>query len=488
MKNSIARRLMLYFALALGLFALVIGLVFTAFFRQNIVDRAKEELKAKAETIAAAVSGGTAAQMDTGRRFGMQGKARYALYLNFLTETGSADAWIVDEDHALLTGKATAKAYLYTDLTESADKAIEEAFKGNITFSEGFSQLLNTPTLTVASPIRSGDTVIAALLLHAPVKGIGDAAAQGLAILLYSTAAALALSAILSALLAAKLSKPLHKITGTALCLAEGNYESRTGIAQRDEIGRLASAVDTLSERLESARSRSEGLDKLRRDFVANISHELKTPVTVLRGSLEALCDGVIRDPDQIAQYHKQMLNESLALQRLVSDLLELSKLQNTDFSMDMAQINLMDALSDAVRSARQMAAGKEITIILDMDRPLFPYTGDYARLRQLFLIVLSNAVKFSPVGSNVEATVKGYSVTVTDHGPGIAAADLPYIFDRFYKARPQEEREGSGLGLAIARGIAQRHGAVIAAASQPGEGAVFTIDFQPVIQASHTI
>jgi len=299
-----------------------------------------------------------------------------------------------------------------------------------------------------------------------------------MAILLYSLAAALALSVFLSALLANRLSRPLHRITAAALCLAEGDYTSHTGVAQKDEIGRLAAAVDTLSGRLAEARARSESLDRMRRDFVANISHELKTPVTVIRASLEALCDGVVTDPEGVREYHRQMLSESQALQRLVTDLLELSKLQNTDFSMDFAEVSLADALGDAVRGARQMAAGRGVTVDLNLDGPAIPYRGDYARLRQLFLVLLSNAVKFSPAGGLVEASLAGRTVTVADRGPGIAPEDLPYIFDRFYKARQEENREGSGLGLAIARGIAERHGAAIAAANRPGGGAVFTVSF----------
>ncbi|MPN49112.1 Signal transduction histidine-protein kinase BaeS [bioreactor metagenome] len=120
--------------------------------------------------------------------------------------------------------------------------------------------------------------------------------------------------------------KPLNRMKQTALLLAKGDYTAKTDIHQKDEIGELALNLDVLSDRLDAETRESEKLHQLRRDFVANISHELRTPVTVLRGSLEALCEEVVSDPEQVKNYHRQMLKESIYLQRLVNDLLDLSR------------------------------------------------------------------------------------------------------------------------------------------------------------------
>jgi signal transduction histidine kinase len=145
---------------------------------------------------------------------------------------------------------------------------------------------------------------------------------------------------------------------------------------------------------------------------------------------------------------------------------------------MEMQEIDLRDVLCDAVRSASQLAREKNVTIRQSCDGPAPRLIGDYGRLRQMFLIILDNAVKFSPAGEEVTVTLEGNAVTVRDRGSGIAEEDLPHIFDRFYKTRSEENKSGSGLGLAIARQIADRHHIGLSAESRPHEGAAFRFAF----------
>jgi signal transduction histidine kinase len=257
----------------------------------------------------------------------------------------------------------------------------------------------------------------------------------------------------------------------TAIRLAEGDYTAKTEVFQQDEIGELAEAVDSLAERLDEASRESEKLDQLRRDFVANISHELRTPVTVIRGSLEAICDDVVTDREQVKQYHQQMLNESLYLQRLVNDLLDLSRLQNTQFQMEQQEVNLCELLRDVVRSAGQLAKKKNIDIQLEMDASLLQMMGDYGRLRQMFFIILDNAIKFSPEKAVVRVICKDQIISIQDYGIGIAKNDLPYLFDRFYQVKSEQNKSGTGLGLAIAKEIADRHQIKVTVSSVQGEG-----------------
>ena len=138
------------------------------------------------------------------------------------------------------------------------------------------------------------------MLLHSPIGGIETATSQGIRILGISIIIAFALSALLAVFLAATFTRPLNKMKTSARLLAEGDYTVKTGVRLDDEIGELAATLDVLSERLLSVKQQSDQLEKLRRDFIANISHELKTPVTVIRGSLEALCDEVVTEPKQV--------------------------------------------------------------------------------------------------------------------------------------------------------------------------------------------
>ena len=475
MRHKIAFKLSLAFFAALLLFALLMGGLFYTLFKNYSLDSKKAQMHAQADAIAAAYAGDMAIS-GPGRGMGQRGGMGPSLHM--LDDLTSGNAWVVDANLQLLTSGRGQRSYAYTDLPQDAEQVVDRVFQGEHVFSEGFSTLLDTPTLTVGAPIESNGRVIGAVLLHAPVEGVQQAAAGGTNILLISMGAGLLVSALLSWLTAGWMARPLKRMRGTAQALTAGDYTARTGIRQADEIGELAGAIDILSVRLEDAKQEGEKLERLRSEFVANISHELRTPVTVIRGSLEALRDNVVSQPEQVSAYHQQMLQESLGLERLVNDLLDLSRLQNLDFRIDMEELNLAELLPDAVRSARRLAQPRGVEIDLRMDQPVLAVQGDYARLRQMLLIVLGNAVKFSPPGGRVSVELAGRTVTIADQGPGIAPEDLPRIFDRFYKASDGGNQDGSGLGLAIARQIAQRHGVDLTAQNAPAGGAVFRFVF----------
>lgn len=476
-KNKIVFKLILYFSAALLLFSVIISIVFMMLFQGQTVALHKADLEKRAVSMASTLS--EYLTTGSGTRMMGGGQGGYGAYLRFLDDIAMADVWIVDENLELITGSRMAgDEYNYTDLPQDAEMVVKEVFQGNTTFSEGFSTLLNTTTLTVGTPIQSGGKVIGALLLHSPVEGMNEAIGQGFGILAISILAALILSILLSVVLAVAFTKPLKSMKNTAMQLAAGDYSAKTGVRQNDEIGELAISIDVLSERLDLASRESEKLLELRRDFVANISHELRTPVTVIRGSLEALCDEVVTDPEQVKSYHRQMLSESLFLQRLVNDLLDLSRLQNTDFQIEMQELSLCDVMSDAVRSARHMAQEKNIEIIQEQDKEICIISGDYDRLRQMFLIILDNAIKFSPPNRAVTVSLKNRTVSIRDNGMGIPEEDLPYIFDRFYKVKSKENKNGTGLGLAIAKQIADRHNVMIGVTSNKNEGTEFQFRF----------
>jgi signal transduction histidine kinase len=204
--------------------------------------------------------------------------------------------------------------------------------------------------------------------------------------------------------------------------------------------------------------------------------------VTVIRGSLEALRDGVVSDAEKIAEYHKQMLSESVYLERLVSETLDLARLQNLDFAIEIEAVDLKDIVEDVIRGMERIAGQRQINLDFACDGENFAAIGDYARLRQMLIIILDNAIKFSPESGTVYiALSKPETATVIliqDEGHGIHPDDLPYIFERFYKQRSEENKTGTGLGLAIAKQIAERHGVTISVTSVQGKGTEFIFTF----------
>lgn len=476
MKNNIAFKLAVYFTIGLLLFTLVIGGVFTTLFKRYTIDFHKAELENRANQMADNLSEflrPSSGDMGMGG-MGMSGNRMkgYGAYIGFIEDIAGADVWIVDEGLDLITtGHMGHHNFKYNDLPQDAEKVVQEVFLGKTTFSQGFSDLLNTPTLTIGAPIKQGEKVIGALLLHSPVEGINRAISSGLEILAISLFIALVIGIIFSIMVALGFTKPLRKINTTALRLADGDYSIKTNIRQKDEIGELASTIDILSERLYRADKERENLNKLRQDFLANISHELRTPVTIIRGSLEALNDQVVTQADQVEDYYRQMLEESIYLQRLVNDLLELSRLRNLDFNIVKEDLNFSDVIKDTLRSVEYMARKKNITINSRLDKKVFMIEGDYGRLRQMLLIILDNAIKFSSTGEKVEVDLKNGLLTIRDRGIGISKADLPYIFDRFTRIKTEKNKKGTGLGLAIAKEIAQRHNMKITIDSEENKG-----------------
>lgn len=476
--NSITKKLMLYFTLSLLVFSIIISAVFIYNFNKHTVKIHKDELEERAAVVAQTLS---EYMNNVSHRPGNQGG--YGMYVNFLDEIAMSDLWIVDTDYNLITLKNKKGEMKYSELPENGEKVISEAFKGKTSFSESFSGLLGEQSVSVGVPVKdSGGKIIAAVLLHEPVKGTKSAVLEGLYILVLSVFAALIVSLGISMLLSLHFTKPIARIKVIAKKLSDGDYSAKTGVMQKDEIGELAVTMDILADRLYQASQESSRLEKMRRDFIANVSHELRTPVTVIRGSLEALCDGVVTEPEQSKEYFEQMLSETIFLQRLVNDLLDLSRLQNVDFKMESEPFDIIGAIEDAVRSIRHIAEKKGVKVIIEKTTAQFPFIGDYGRIRQMFIILLDNAVKFSKENGIVEVEIIKNSgiltVSVTDYGKGIKKEDLPFVFNRFYKIDTEKNKIGTGLGLAIAREIADRHNAKISAESEPDEKTVFYIRF----------
>lgn len=227
--------------------------------------------------------------------------------------------------------------------------------------------------------------------------------------------------------------------------------------------------------------SESERLEQLRRDFVANVSHEFRTPLTVIKGSLEALADGTVTEPESVSRYYARLQSETRALERLVGDLLDLSRLQAETLSLHLEPVNMSEVMTDAVKGIQEIAHGKGIEIVFRGEEAVPPVMGDYDRLRQLFIIFLDNGVKYSAEKSTVTLSLHGgerVTVTIEDQGLGITAEELPYIWDRFYQGDASRESHGTGLGLAIAARLIALHGGTATVSSQVGKGTVFTLTF----------
>lgn len=285
-------------------------------------------------------------------------------------------------------------------------------------------------------------------------------------------AGVLALAA--TTLLARRMLRPIEELTGIAREMAGGNLSRRAGVTSRDEIGELGRTFNAMADGLER-------IEELRRRMVHDVAHELRTPLTNIRGHLEAVQDGLLEPtPAVIDSIHE----EALALQHLVDDLQELALAEAGQLRLEPRELQLLDVVERVVRplGVASQAASIEVEVPAALR-----VVADPDRLAQILRNLLSNALAHTPPSGVVTiaaAPADGeegmVEVRVADTGPGIAAADLPHVFERFYRGDRSRSRAtgGAGLGLAITRRLVEAHGGRIAAESPPGAGATlrFTI------------
>jgi signal transduction histidine kinase len=290
--------------------------------------------------------------------------------------------------------------------------------------------------------------------------------------LLVGGALAAGIALVLARLLSLGMTRPLREMARAAGKMAHGDYRQRVHTTSRDEVGQLARTFNRMSADLDQ-------LERLRHELVANVSHELKTPISALRAHLENLLDGV-EQPDRATL--QLMLAQSERLSRLVEQLLDLSRLESGDVPFERDAVELAPLVSDVVNEL-QMTAGDGVRLVEEVPDDVLTVWADRERLHQVLFNLIDNAVRFSPEGGSViVSAVRRQSrceIRVADTGPGIPAEHLAHVFERFYRVDPARTRGdgGTGIGLAIARSIVEAHDGRIWAESKVGRGSVFAFD-----------
>ena len=272
--------------------------------------------------------------------------------------------------------------------------------------------------------------------------------------------------------LAATLTRPLRRLTAAIHDMAAGNLEQRVDVRSKDEIGELAGAFNAMSSELARA-------NQVRRQMTADIAHELRNPLMVITGYIEALRDGVLKpSPQRFEMMHE----EAQRLQRMVADLRTLSLADAGELTLQ-RQLVAPEALLERVAALyAPVARQQEIQIATDIGAQVPDIEIDVERMAQVLSNLLTNALRHTPAGGTVtlgaQATADGVTLVVADTGEGIPAEALPHIFDRFYRADGARTQNGdeSGLGLAIVKSIVSAHGGSIAAESQVGQGSRFVV------------
>jgi signal transduction histidine kinase len=409
-------------------------------------------------------------------------------YLENLIENGLDETWSVSNPNAIIPMDDRMASIDLEDLLSSKEyqSVIERAFAGKKdATSTSYSEIHGCEIVIVGVPVKgSNGEICGAILITAEVDTQTNELASTKQLVFSAAVVALIISFILAIVFARQLSLPISRMRTTALELAAQKYETKTGINRKDEIGDLARTIDFLTDKLLENEKIRNNLEQMRLDFFANVSHELRTPITVVRAYTESLVDGVVTDEDSKHQYYEKMLGECKSMERLVGDLLTLSKMQNPDFVVEKEPVSLVQIFEDVVRVVKTLGDEKRIQIHLTYDKDICLMYGDYDRLRQMFLVICDNAIKFSKEESSINITIGSSDrliVKIRDEGIGIAKEELSNIFDKFYKSNLRQNAKGSGLGLAIAKQIALKHDGTVEVISEVGVGTEFIFVFKGV-------
>jgi len=339
-----------------------------------------------------------------------------------------------------------------------------------------FSATLKTSMLYHAMPRYVSGKITGAIRTAIPLTSIDDLLGELYRQFLILLMVMLVVIAIVVIYTYRKVSHPMREISSKANDLAQGNFDIAIPDYDIREIAELGDALNHMVRQLNR-------LENLRQDFVANVSHELKTPVATIKGYVETLLDGTHHSPEDLDKFLGIVLRQNDRLADIVDDLLTLSRLESAPLAeiLELDEHNACDLLRSSVDISQAGADAKGIAIYLDCD-PSLPICIDYSLMTQAMVNLLDNAIKYSypntRISVSVEASEDWLQLRVCDQGPGIPEEHLPRLFERFYRVDKSRSRRmgGTGLGLAIVKHIIHVHEGRVEAVNNRGAGCCFVI------------
>lgn len=327
--------------------------------------------------------------------------------------------------------------------------------------------------LVLGRPITgsSGETVGCVFLAARP-EAASELVDKLTRVFSLSVYAVMSLTLIVVYVMVRRMSTPLRSMSAAARRFGQGDFDVRVAVTGDDEVAELAVAFNNMAESL----ARTE---EMRRSFIANVSHDLKTPMTIISGFIDGILDGTI-PPEESAKYLHLVSDEVRRLSRLVTTLLDLAKLESDEVEFKTGPFDLCETIRQVLISFEKVIGERGLSLDLSLDCDEITARGDPDAIYRVIYNIIDNAIKFTPQGGEITVTMekreKMAVCMIKNTGDGIPKDELPKLFYRFYKSDQSRslDRRGSGLGLYIAKSIIDRHGGTITAESEPGKYAAF--------------
>lgn len=465
MTRSIFSKLMVSHIIVILISTLTFGLLMSYLIREHVIESKRQELLSKGLTVISLLE----PSLESGRVTEFQ-------TFPIISELVGATVWLADEQGTVIAGNPPPR---WSRAFQEKNEKIDALFHGEPQTWTRTGRQQADASVVVALPLSRSNTQTA-LFLYTPIVGINKTIDAIETLLGYSLLLGILIAAVFGFGISRSLTRPIANIAKAARSFAQGDYSSRASATGKDEIGDLGRTFNNMAHAIAD-------IDKNRRDFLANVTHELKTPIASIQALTEAILDGLTTQPGQQQRYLTTIVGETQRISRLIDDLLKLAQLEVSELSIENQAVNLAEILTIEQEKFNPQLTEKEISLVLSVPNDLPLLHADPDRLMQVFANLISNAIRHSPPASTITISAKAAApwviVAVSDQGPGIPDNVLPFIWDRFYRVDQARSRNhgGTGLGLTITKKLIQAMGGQINAVSQPDQGTTFTFTL-PII------
>ena len=451
MFGSVFKKQFFLYMSILAISFILMSVALTQAFRAYFTNQKEAALKAQGEKIsqlyARAFRPGAFVDMAAVNQLGSQ--------LQIIYEYLESSFIIVDTEYTVFAVSEDIDRSHMGEIVEIPE--LTPVMDGVVVTSQGrIDALYDEPVLSVAYPIYMGDMVTAAVIMNSSLPELERTITDAYRMIVLCLLLSVIISFVLIYISTKKMVSPLREMNQAAKIIADGDFERRITVKSSDEIGQLAASFNEMAESL----NRQE---LVRRDFIANISHDFRSPLTSITGFLTAISDGTTT-PDKINYYIGIVLEETERLKAMANNILDLNDAHNVGVALNMSDFGLNELIKSTVVNFETRILQKQLNIVLLLMDNL-TVTADYDKIRRVVYNLFDNAVKFTPEHGSitVETSVKDGKacVSIKDTGCGISAEDKKRVFERFYKADASRgaDRRGSGLGLSIVQSFTDAQG-----------------------------
>ncbi len=378
--------------------------------------------------------------------------------------------WLFTEEGELVVASNSGNFVVMSNniLTLDPDLNLKKGFTQTGNFYNVFSNTM----ISIGVPIYAEGQQQGYLILHTSMEELDESQSNMLQIMYIPFLVILLMIVIVLAYFSRSIIRPIAKLNTAAREYAKGNFETKTGVKRKDELGELSDSLEYMAGELSK-------LDEYRKNFIANISHDFRSPLTSIKGYLEAMLDGTI-PPDKYNRYLNIVLNESKRLTKLTTSLLEINDFDTYGLVLKKQKFDIVDVIRETRNTVEGVYQKKQIDFSIQCPAEDTMVYADKMKIGQVVHNLIDNAIKFSPQNGKIIVTIYDKNekifVSVKDQGPGIEKEKQKRVWDRFYKTDSSrgKDKQGTGLGLAITKEIIKAHGENINLISTEGVGSEF--------------